>query len=66
MSIRLGINPITWSNDDMPELGGATPLETCLAEAKEAGYEGIELGNKFPRQSAQLRPLLEQFELSLI
>ncbi len=66
MSIRLGINPITWSNDDMPELGGATPLETCLAEAKEAGYEGIELGNKFPRQSAQLRPILERFELSLI
>ena len=34
MSIRLGTNPIAWSNDDMPELGGDTPLETCLAEAR--------------------------------
>ena len=32
MSVRLGINPITWTNDDVPELGGDTPLETCLAE----------------------------------
>ena len=41
MSLRIGINPITWSNDDLPELGGETPLETCLAEAREAGYAGI-------------------------
>ncbi|MEY4679383.1 MAG: hypothetical protein RLZZ276_1032, partial [Pseudomonadota bacterium] len=33
MAVRIGINPITWSNDDMPELGGDTPLETCLREA---------------------------------
>src|SRR6266849_11190839 len=66
MSIRLGINPAIWSKDDLPELGGATALETCLAEAKNAGYEGIELGHKFPRQSAQLRPILERFELTLI
>jgi sugar phosphate isomerase/epimerase len=52
MPVRLGISPIGWSNDDMPELGGDTPLETCLAEARLAGFEGIELGNKFsPRCS---------------
>ncbi len=34
MTVRIGINPLTWTNDDMPELGGATPLETCLAEAR--------------------------------
>ena len=22
MTIRIGVNPITWSDDDMPELGG--------------------------------------------
>lgn len=66
MPMRLGINPAIWSNDDLPELGGATALETCLAEAKSAGYDGIELGHKFPRQSAQLRPILERFELTLI
>ena len=32
MAVTLGINPITWTNDDMPELGGGIPLETCLAE----------------------------------
>jgi inosose dehydratase len=38
MAVRLGINPITWTNDDMPELGGDTPLDVCLAEARLAGY----------------------------
>ena len=44
MAVKLGTNPIAWSNDDMPELGGATPLETCLAEAALAGFVGIEKG----------------------
>jgi len=66
MAVRIGINPITWSNDDLPELGGETPLETCLAEAREAGYVGIELGNKFPRESAVLRPILDRHGLALI
>jgi inosose dehydratase len=66
MAVRIGINPITWSNDDMPELGGATPLETCLSEAREAGYAGIELGNKFPRRANALRPILERHGLALV
>jgi inosose dehydratase len=66
MPVRLGISPIGWSNDDLPELGGTTPFETCLAEARLAGFEGIELGNKFPRDPAVLQPILERFELSLI
>ena len=66
MTLRIGINPITWSNDDMPELGGATPLETCLAEARQAGYAGIELGNKFPRHAETLRPLLDRHGLALV
>ena len=48
MAVTLGINPIGWSNDDMRELGGWIPLETCLSEARRAGFTGIELGNKFP------------------
>jgi inosose dehydratase len=66
MSVRIGINPITWSNDDLPELGGETPLQTCLREAREAGYVGIELGNKFPRASAALRPVLDRHGLALV
>ncbi len=66
MSIRIGINPLTWTNDDMLELGGDTPLETCLAEAREAGYDGVEMGRKFPRTAAELRPVLERHGLSLV
>ena len=64
--LRLGISPIAWSNDDMPELGGDTPLETCLAEARLAGYEGVELGRKFPRDPTALGPILERHGLALI
>ena len=66
MTLRLGINPLTWMNDDMPELGAETPLETCLAEAREAGFEGIELGNKFPRTAAELSPILARHGLALV
>lgn len=63
--IRLAINPLTWTNDDMPELGAETPLETCLAEARQAGFAGVELGNKFPREAAALAPILARHGLAL-
>ena len=66
MTVRIGANPIGWSNDDMRELGGATPLEVCLAEAKKAGFEGMELGHKFPREPKALAHVLNQFGLSLV
>ena len=66
MAVRLGINPLTWTNDDMPELGAETPLETCLAEGKLAGFAGFELGNKFPRQAEQLKPILARHGLDLV
>jgi len=66
MAVKLGINPITWTNDDMPELGGDIPLETCLAETRVAGYAGIELGGKFPRQAEVLRPILARHGLDLV
>lgn len=66
MPVRLGVSPIGWSNDDLPELGGDIPLETCLAEAHQAGFAGIELGHKFPRAAAVLRPILERHRLDLI
>ena len=66
MTVRIGANPIGWSNDDLRELGGATPLETCLAEAKEAGFAGMELGHKFPREPAALKAVLDRFGLDLV
>jgi len=66
MSVRFGVNPIGWSNDDLRELGGKTPLETCLSEAKQAGYEGIELGHKFPREAKPLKAVLSKAGLDLV
>jgi len=66
MKVRLGINPLTWSNDDLPSLGAETTLETCLREARAAGYDGIELGHKFPRRAAELEPILAAHGLALV
>ena len=65
MSIKLGVAPIAWSNDDMPELGGETTLEQCLHEASKAGFTGIESGGKFPKNSDELIPKLNKENLSL-
>ncbi len=66
MAIRIGTNPIAWSNDDMPELGGNTPLETCLSEAAQAGFTGIEKGNKFPTDPSLLKKILDQYGLRFV
>ncbi|CAN5329599.1 myo-inosose-2 dehydratase [soil metagenome] len=66
MTIRIGANPIGWSNDDLPELSGETQLEQCLSEAKQVGFEGMELGNKFPREPAALKKVLSSFGLDLV
>lgn len=66
MAIRLGANPIGWSNDDMQEIGGETSLETCLTEAREAGFEGMELGHKFPREPNALKAVLAPFDMSCV
>jgi inosose dehydratase len=64
--IHLGVSPLSWTNDVLPELGGDTPLETCLKEAAEIGYEGVELGRKFPREGQKLSPILAGYGLRLV
>ena len=66
MNVRLGINPLTWTIDDLPEVGGETSLETCLTEARAAGYEGVELGCKFPRTAPELKAALAPHGLALV
>jgi inosose dehydratase len=66
MQVKIGINPISWSNDDLPSLGGETSLETALSEGRQIGYQGFELGNKFPRESQALRKVLSAHGLELV
>jgi inosose dehydratase len=66
MSLRIGINPLTWTIDDLPEVGGETSLETCLTEARAAGFEGVELGCKFPRTAPELKEALAPHGLALV
>jgi inosose dehydratase len=66
VSVRFGANPIIWSNDDMRELGAATSLQTCLSQAREIGFEGMELGHKFPREPHELASVMERFGLACV
>jgi inosose dehydratase len=66
VSIRFGVSPIAWINDDMPELGAGTALEQVLAEARDIGFAGIELGGRFPRDATILATLLARFQLVLV
>lgn len=56
--IRLAIAPIGWTNDDLPELGGQIPFEQCVSEMALAGFEGSEVGNKYPKDPAVLNKAL--------
>lgn len=65
-SFKVGVSPLAWTNDVLDDLGGDIPLEVCLSEARAAGYTGVELGRKFPRQASALQPLLERHGLALV
>ncbi len=60
-NVRIGINPISWSNDDLPALGGETSLDTALREGAQIGYSGFELGNKFPQEGPALKAKLDEY-----
>jgi len=58
-NINLGVAPINWTNDDMPELGGENTFEQCISEMALAGFTGCEVGNKFPRDTDVLKKALD-------
>jgi inosose dehydratase len=64
--IRYGTNPIAWSNDDDRSIGAHIPLEQCLSEAAAIGFDGIELGHKFPTEPDKLRTILRNDGLALV
>lgn len=63
--IRYACAPIAWTNDDMPELGSNNSFEQCISEMALAGYEGTEIGNKYPRDTEVLKTYLEPRGLSV-
>jgi len=60
MKARLGIAPIAWWNDDLPELSDDVSLEECLAQARSAGFTGMETGRRFPMDAEILMPILRK------
>lgn len=66
MRVRLGANPIIWSNDDLQELGAEISLDTCLSQARAIGFEGMELGHKFPREPEELAAVLQRHGLACV
>ena len=57
--LHLGIAPIGWTNDDLPELGAENTFEQCVSEMALAGFVGCEVGNKYPKDPAVLKPMLD-------
>lgn len=57
--VKLGIAPIAWTNDDMPDLGAENTFEQCVSEMALAGFTGCEVGNKYPRDTTVLKKALE-------
>ncbi len=57
--VKLGIAPIAWTNDDLPDLGKENTFEQCISEMALAGFEGSEIGNKYPADEAVLKKALK-------
>lgn len=57
--VKLGIAPIAWTNDDLPDLGAENTFEQCVSEMALAGFTGSEVGNKYPKDPAVLKPALD-------
>ncbi|MDF2543682.1 MAG: iolE [Herbinix sp.] len=58
-TLKLGIAPIGWTNDDMPALGGENTFEQCISEMALAGFTGCEVGNKYPKDTKVLKEALD-------
>ena len=57
--VKLGIAPIAWTNDDLPDLGAENTFEQCVSEMALAGFTGSEVGNKYPKDPVELKKALD-------
>ncbi|MEM7241881.1 MAG: myo-inosose-2 dehydratase [Pseudomonadota bacterium] len=65
MSLKIGISPIAWQNDDLPDLTAAYTMEQALEEARQIGYTGVERGQRMPADTEGLRAYLEKYDIAL-
>ncbi|HQU67475.1 MAG TPA: myo-inosose-2 dehydratase [Albidovulum sp.] len=65
MSVKIGISPIAWQNDDLPDLTAAYTMEQALKEAREIGYTGVERGRRMPQDTKGLKAYLNKYDLAL-
>lgn len=65
MSIKIGISPIAWQNDDLPDITAAYTMEQALKEAREIGYTGVERGQRMPQDTEGLRSYLDANDIAL-
>ena len=63
--VKVGISPLTWSNDQRPEIGENIPFEQCISEMALTGYVGTEIGRKYPTDPVILRNMLDLRELQV-
>lgn len=64
-NIKVGIAPIAWTNDDMPDLGAENTFRQCVSEMALAGFSGCEVGNKYPKDVKELKKQLDMRGLSI-
>lgn len=65
LKAKLGIAPIAWWNDDLPELSEDVSLEECMSQARLAGFTGMETGRRFPMEASELQPVLDAQGMSV-
>jgi inosose dehydratase len=65
MKAKLGMSPIAWWNDDLAELSDDVSLEDCLRQSRSAGFTGMEMGRRFPKDPAVMLPILKAADVTL-
>ena len=63
LKAKLGMSPIAWWNDDLPQLSDDVSLEECLRQSRQAGFTGMEKGRRFPESAAEMLPILRKVAL---
>ena len=65
MKAKLGMSPIAWWNDDLPQLSDDVSVEECLRQSRSAGFTGMEKGRRFPETAAEMLPILKNADVTL-